>query len=204
MPTAEFFEQFGLIAFRDFLDRDFCNEVCREIKKGSKAKGKVHNLHIGEEVIDENFKKRSESNQFTSRFTATINEKLTELVPEIEKRFEVTLKKVQPLKFCLYETGDFYGLHTDTLDSSEIADDVKQRKVSAIVFLNEESVEPAEGSYCGGNLTFYGLMENETFGKFGLPLVGEQGMLIAFPPTLGHEVTEITSGERFTIATWFI
>ena len=68
----------------------------------------------------------------------------------------------------------------------------------------EESLIPVDGKYCGGNLTFYGLMDNETFGKFGLPLVGEPGMLITFPPNLGHEVTEVTSGERFTIATWYI
>jgi len=204
MPSADFFEQFGLIALRNFLDRDFCDELCEEIKNSPKGKGKFRNLHTGDDVIDEEVKKRSESTEFSQDFFQTVSSKLGDLIPKIEKQYEVELEGVQPPKFCLYETGDFYGFHIDAGEHENIADDAKERKVSAIIFLNEESRVPIDGSYCGGNLTFYGLMENETFGKFGLPLVGEPGMLITFPPTLGHEVTEVTAGERYTIATWFV
>jgi predicted 2-oxoglutarate/Fe(II)-dependent dioxygenase YbiX len=123
------------------------------------------------------------------------------VVPQIEKQYAVSIDNVQMPKFCLYENGDFYGIHVDNSPLEKAAADAKERKVSAIIFLNEESREPEKGKYCGGNLTFYGLNENEAFAKFGLPLVGEQGMLITFPPTLPHEVTKVTAGERFTIAT---
>jgi len=204
MPTVEFFKQFGLVAFRDFLDRDFCDELCREIKDSSKQRGNFRNLHTGEDVVDEEVKKRSEVVNPENDLMEKVAKKLNELRPEIEKRYKVKPEGVQPPRFCLYEKGDFYRLHVDSGEHENIASEARQRKVSAIIFLNEESREPKEGSYCGGNLTFYGLNDNEIFGKFGLPLVGERGMLITFPPTLAHEVTEVTSGERYSVATWFI
>ena len=204
MPSAEFFKQFGLIAFRNFLERDFCDEIREEIRGSSMAKGTFRNLRSGKDVLDEEVKKRRESSQLSLNAAKNIIGKLTEIIPTIEKQYDLQLKGVQPPKFCLYQTGDFYGAHLDGGEHEQISRDAKKRKVSAIMFLNEESREPEEGSYCGGNLTFYGLNDNKAFAKFGLPLVGEQGMLITFPPTLVHEVTEVTSGERYSIATWFI
>ncbi len=204
MPTVEFFKQLGLIGFRKFLEPDFCDELCEEIKNASPQKGKYRKLCTGEDVLNEEVKKRSETMNLSDVHHRTIKEKLSTLIPEIESQYNVSLEDVQPPKFCLYETGDFYSYHIDGGDHPNMQKEVKQRKVSAIIFLNEETREPTNKRYCGGNLTFYGLVQNEIFGRFGLPLVGEKGMLITFPPTLGHEVTEVTAGERFTIATWFI
>jgi len=204
MPEAEFFGQFGLIAFRNFLERDFCDDLCLEIRNADKELGKSRSIHLPGEVVNEEKRKRKEATNFPINGDQPLAGKLHSVLSDIETQYQVELNDVQPPKYCMYETGDFYGIHIDSGDHKNIAEDAKQRKISAIIFLNEESREPEEGKYCGGNLTFYGLNQNEAFAKFGLPLVGEQGMLITFPPTLPHEVTPVTSGERFTIATWFI
>jgi predicted 2-oxoglutarate/Fe(II)-dependent dioxygenase YbiX len=204
MPSAEFFNQFGLIAFREFLERDFCEELCRSIKNSGTQKGSFRDLSTGQEMIDELVKSRREVSEPDTGLSEEVAKRLDSLRPEIEKKYNVELEGVQEPRFCLYETGDFYGFHVDSGDYENIADYASPRKVSAIIFLNEESQVPMKGKYCGGNLTFYGLMENETFSKFGLPLIGEEGMLITFPPTLGHEVTKVTAGERYAIATWFV
>jgi len=38
-------------------------------------------------------------------------------------------------------------------------------------------------------------------GMYGLP--GETGLLVAFAAETLHEVSPVTSGERFTIISWF-
>ncbi len=204
MPRAEFFKQFGLIAFRNFLERDFCRTLREDIRKAEKEKGKYRDIHSGEDILNEEFKSRSEATRFESNINEKVSKCLLEILPDVSQHFDVEIHDIQTPIYCLYETGDSYGIHVDAGEHENIPDEAQRRKVSAIIFLNEESREPEEGKYCGGNLTFYGLNQNEAFAKFGMPLVGEQGMLITFPPTLPHEVTPVTSGERFTIATWFI
>jgi predicted 2-oxoglutarate/Fe(II)-dependent dioxygenase YbiX len=34
-------------------------------------------------------------------------------------------------------------------------------------------------------------------------LAGEQSLLVGFKSDVKHEVTPVTSGERFTLVTWF-
>ena len=58
------------------------------------------------------------------------------------------------------------------------------------------SAEPQADSYTGGTLNFYDQTK-----EFGLE--GETGLLVAFTSDTFHEVIPVTSGERFTIITWF-
>jgi SM-20-related protein len=53
-------------------------------------------------------------------------------------------------------------------------------------------------------LTFYGLLGGEKGEKVGLPLVGEEGLLVAFKSNITHAVTPVTHGERFTVVTWLV
>ncbi len=73
-----------------------------------------------------------------------------------------------------------------------------------IIFINQEGEDLDEGDYVGGNLTFYGLLNDPNWQNIGLPLESEPGLLIAFRPDMPHEVTPITEGSRFTITTWFV
>ena len=58
--------------------------------------------------------------------------------------------------------------------------------------------------YAGVTLTFFGLMDDDASEEsVGLPLAGEPGLLVAFPPSLIHSVTPVTAGERYTVVTWF-
>ena len=77
------------------------------------------------------------------------------------------------------------------------------RQVSIVIFLNDEDEVPAENTYSGGKLTFYGLVENEVFADFGFPVRGEAGKMVAFRSTVMHEVTEVTRGKRYVINTGF-
>lgn len=212
MPNAEFFSQFGFYTVRGFLDRDFCDEICSQMKKSTSKPGKFLQFEAGDEILDSSFKKRLEMEDISAGIISEINNKLLSALSEVEKTFSVELKNVQKPKFALYRPKDFYKAHIDTLPTGNIPKDIdremvsvrKERKVSAIIFLNDESEEPLEGAYGGGNLTFFGLMPDSAFGKFGLPLIGECGMLVTFPPSVVHEVTPVAHGNRYSIATWYI
>jgi predicted 2-oxoglutarate/Fe(II)-dependent dioxygenase YbiX len=145
-----------------------------------------------------------EVTELPEKYKKTIYQRLLSLMPEISVHYEINLSNFQPPKYSIYQTGDFYKVHVDADVREDSIDFLKARKVSVIVFLNEESPIEKEGSYCGGNLTFHGLIENEVFGKFGFPLQSEPGMLITFLPDLLHEVTPVTAGKRFAITTWYI
>ncbi len=204
MPTAEFFEQYGLFAVKDFLDHNFCDELCKEISEAPRKQGTFVEQGSNEEIVDENIKKRFEVTRFPEVLNRTIVEKLQNLMPQIADHYDLDLKAIQPPKYSIYETGDYYKMHVDSNLQENAADFLRQRKVSVIVFLNEESSVEKEGSYCGGNLTFHGLIKNEIFGKFGYPLVSEPGMLITFLPDMAHEVTPVTFGSRYAVTTWYI
>jgi predicted 2-oxoglutarate/Fe(II)-dependent dioxygenase YbiX len=72
-----------------------------------------------------------------------------------------------------------------------------------VVFLNQESDDSNEDGYSGGSLTFYGLMEGAENSSIGFRLIGEEGLLVAFPSSIVHEVTPVTRGARYTIASWY-
>ena len=73
-----------------------------------------------------------------------------------------------------------------------------------MVFLNGDTPEDQAG-YSGGSLIFYGLMDDDASAEsVGLPLAGEAGLLVAFPPHVIHSVSPVTAGERYTVVTWFV
>ena len=87
-----------------------------------------------------------------------------------------------------YEKGDFFVRHQDGNTHQLDFDHLRVRRISIIVFLND--------SFSGGRLNFY---DPTT----AFALVGETGLLVAFKADTFHEVLPVTSGERFTIVSWF-
>ena len=54
---------------------------------------------------------------------------------------------------------------------------------------------------CGGSLVFTEWRAGRTMGQYRL--IPEQGMLVAFPSELTHEVMPVTYGERYSIVSWY-
>jgi len=99
-----------------------------------------------------------------------LKEKLRTAIPGLEEFYSVELRDVQPPKFIAYQPGDFYKPHTDFMDDlgGLVKEGEDKPKYRGIVYLNDESEEPFEGAYCGGNLTFHGLMGNSAFAGYSL------------------------------------
>ena len=198
---AEFFTRFGLYVEREFLSRPVCASLMEEMRAGAGTPATVAEGQAGDAVDDAY--RRTKQAEVSVATAARISEQLLEARPTLANHFRWELAGTQKPQFLLYREGDFFRAHPDSSDQPEAADYVRQRRVSAVVFLNDASPDEPAG-YSGGSLVFYGLMDESSNGEtVGLPLAGETGMLIAFPSDLVHAVSPVTAGERYTIVSWF-
>ena len=76
--------------------------------------------------------------------------------------------------------------------------------MSAVIFLNGTSVEPRDGMYGGGALTFYELFDDPVGRNLGFPLEAQEGLLVAFRANVMHGVAPVVHGDRYTITAWYI
>ena len=198
---AEFFTRFGLYDEREFLSPEVCASLRNEMRAATGAPATVAEGQEGD-AVDETYR-RTKHAEVSAPTAARIGEELLKSVSGLAKHFERPLVGVQAPQFLLYREGDFFRPHPDDSKKPDAPDFVRQRSVSAVVFLNGATPgEPA--GYSGGSLTFYGLMDDSVSGEsVGLPLGGETGLLIAFPSHLVHSVSPVTAGERYTLVSWF-
>jgi SM-20-related protein len=201
MPTADFFTRLGLFAEPAFLDAELCRRIRDEMTSASRAPATVREAGDAYGVDEDT---RSTKLAHVARETASlVEERLLAVKPSLEGHFDVELQGVQKLGFLIYGEGDYFQRHVDRGAHEDDADFSKARRVSAVIFLNGGSPEPAPGAFGGGALTFYGLLGNGQGSGVGLPLTPEPGLLIAFASDVIHEVTPVTHGERYTVVTWF-
>jgi predicted 2-oxoglutarate/Fe(II)-dependent dioxygenase YbiX len=129
-----------------------------------------------------------------------VGEKLTNVNPIINAHFSLHTSGYQRIQFLIYRTGEFFRRHRDVAPESTIAD-LSSRKVSAVVFLNDSST--AKNAFEGGMLSFIGRFQANGREFTRLDVAPEEGLLIAFPPNLLHEVVRVKRGVRFTLVSWF-
>lgn len=212
MPKAEFFTRLGLFSVKGFFTADFCAQVQAEMMAASKVPATILDQQdaytLNQQVRKTGCAQMSDS---------TLNEvksRLRSLKPDLEKHFHRSLTQLQTPQFLAYQTGDFYHPHADRCADPQVPEFLRLRQVSIVVFLNSATENDANGNhatqepqpdrYSGGALTFYGLIADPTWQKYGFELVGELGLLIAFPSEVVHEVRPVTRGDRYTIASWFL
>jgi SM-20-related protein len=136
---------------------------------------------------------------------ASLEERLLALRPEIEAFFDLHLAGCAGTQLLAYQPGDFFRPHQDAPDSTDqpCPAEIRRRRVSTILFLNEQSKKPGPGQYSGGSLIFNGLMDGKGAKGAGIGVVPESGLLVAFRSTVWHHVNEVSAGTRYTLVTWF-
>jgi predicted 2-oxoglutarate/Fe(II)-dependent dioxygenase YbiX len=204
MVGAEFLGRFGIFVSRDFLDASTCRQVREQMSlAGSKVATVGATQGGGDEAVDEEYR-RTKMAQVPESTRSHVEERLLEVKPELEARFAVQLGRCQTPQFLIYREGDFFRPHRDNQDDPESPDWLKERRVSLVVFLNDQSDDAAEGGFSGGSLNFYGLLGQGSGGeKIGLPVEARAGLLVAFRSDVVHGVSEVTRGRRFTVVSWF-
>jgi SM-20-related protein len=200
MPRSNFFAHLGLLAVKDFLDAELCARLRSEMELQSGEPAAVDGA--GDWRVDEDVRRASWVTVSTQT-KLLIKKRMSDLQPGLESHFKIALKGFEEPQFLAYREGCFYRPHRDSPDDPDAIECMEMRKVSAVIFLNGESEEARQGFYVGGNLKFYSLMKDPLWKNCGLPLIGEEGLLIAFRSDVMHEVTPVTCGPRYTIVTWF-
>jgi SM-20-related protein len=199
MARADFFARRGLFVTEAFLEPEFCASLCAELRTRS---GRPHTVEQGGEyLVDENVGKTT-SVDVSSATRRAVHERLLSIRRELESHFTLKLSGCEAPTFVVYRRGDYFRPHTD-VGTEESPEHLQARKLVGVTYLNTETEEPSDGSYGGGSLTLYDLVNEPPWREMGFPLVGEAGLLIVFPAGMVHEVTEVTHGERFVIVSRF-
>ncbi len=202
MPRSDFFARLGLFTIREFLNLETCGRLLTEAQAAARRQATVIQKTDGAK-IDEGVR-RTRYAIVSEETTAFLRDRLLAIESDIANHFHVSLSGCEPPDFLIYEPGDFFLAHTDRgKEAAPKYEGILRRRVSVVLFLNGEQSGPGTSGYSGGALTFYGLLKDPRAKELGLSLVGEPGLLVAFPADMVHAVTTVTSGERYTVVSWF-
>src|SRR5262245_34518051 len=200
MIAADFFARLGLFVVPNFLSRDICAKLRSALASADWKPAPV--AEGGQDTYDEEYRK-TKQHTIDDGSKNEIYVRLLAIRAQLESHFHTPLSGCQAPRFLSYSVGDFFRVHADTADDANLQEEIKARKVSAVVFINRNSHEGLE-SYSGGALVFYGLFpEDPRLRSRGFPLQPEEGLLIAFPSRMMHEVEPVTRGKRYSIVTWY-
>ena len=182
-----------LFVVRQFLDQFECEEILADLKTAGGSAATVYGRGDSGSV-DQNMR-RTFRVRPAPEIVSLVKERLAACKEALEKHFAVALKECEEPQFLRYREGDFFVAHQDG-NTGLLRLDTEQRRISMIVFLNREAELPGPGVYCGGSLVFTDLRNR-------FHLAAEPGMLVAFRSETTHEVTPVTHGERYSIASWY-
>jgi predicted 2-oxoglutarate/Fe(II)-dependent dioxygenase YbiX len=185
---------FNLFLLRDFLNAEACASLKAELAESPTTQAPVY-IQGTEGTVHETVRKTTSLHPSDETVTQ-VHQQLLEQTAALSQHFGESLIDCEPPQFLRYQKGDFFVRHQDGNPRQDDFDHLRIRRISIVVFLNDFSAAPHADSYSGGVLKFYD--ESSEFG-----LQGETGLLVAFTSDTFHEVLPVTSGERFTIITWF-
>jgi SM-20-related protein len=200
MPTSSFFAALWLFVAENFFDAELCARIRSELRVAAGRQGRIYKR--GTVLIDEK-QRRTKLLEVDAPTMSFVEERLQGLKPALESHFHLVLTGCETPQFLVYREGDFFRQHLDHGPEPDDPQYLKDRRVSAVVFLNGQAEEPGPDSYCGGSLKLYGLMDDPPWKACGFPLIGEPGLLVAFRSDVLHEVEAVTHGERYSIVSWF-
>lgn len=188
---------FDLHLARGFFDAETCRRLLAELRVCPAAPATVYG-RADSAAVDERTRKTmrlrpsAETEELVRRRLLDYRERLVE-------HFGMALNDCEEAQFLRYDVGGFFVAHQDGNTGMLRLRSDQWRKVSVVIFLNNQSETPREDAYCGGTLLFSDWRD----GRKELALPGEAGMLCAFRAETTHEVQPVTQGERYSIASWY-
>jgi len=200
MTNSETAAAFGVFLRERFLDEQTCARIIAEIRDAPTTQAPVY-IEGSPGNVHENVRKATSLHP-SDETIAWVHERLLEQLPALSNHFKIDLTDCERPQFLVYRAGDFFVRHQDGNNKQLDFDHLRVRRISIVVFLNNNSAGLEAGTFSGGALLFCreGDAENA---PLTLPLWGETGLLVAFASETLHEVTPVNSGERFTIINFF-
>jgi SM-20-related protein len=186
-----------LLEIDGFLDDATRAEIVAELHRAGGAPATVLSADMGGRV--QAAVRKTTRVAVSPETRALVRERLMARKPEIEAHFGMEVAECEEPQFLRYGTGDYFVPHQDG-NTPMVWDESRFRRISAVIFLSEKSESPAPDTYGGGALVFHGPYNGP---ELRVPAGAAPGSLVTFRAETTHEVTPVTHGVRFTIATWF-
>ena len=200
-PSLDPAAHLDIFMIRDFLDPQACAGLMAEARSAPTTPAPVY-VEGSTELVHESVRKAASlhpSDETISR----IQDHLLKQKRALEEYFGQNLTDCERPQFLRYREGDFFVRHQDGNAEQLEFDHLRIRRISIVVFLNDSSAELKADTFSGGSLNFYQKDGDSPAESSVFSLLGEAGLLVAFTAETIHEVTPVTSGERFTIISWF-
>jgi SM-20-related protein len=199
--NSELATRFELFLVRDFLGVELCEEIIAEVRAAWGGPATVYSEGASSPV---NEKLRKTTRRMLSTSTNEfVRRLLLEQKEAIERHFQISLSDCEEPQFLFYKEGDFFVPHQDGNSELLEFDHLRVRRISVVIFLNRQSLEPGPDTYCGGSLVFFESGSDTERKELGYHLTGETGLLVAFRSETMHEVPPVTHGERYSIVCWY-
>ena len=196
MTKSDQRDHFDLFLLSNFFDADLCRALIAEMRDSPASPAITYGQGSSGEV---NERVRKVARVIPSEKTITrVTQRLMDHREKVAEHFDISLSCCEEPQFLCYRTGDFFVAHQDGNTGLIRLESDRSRRISVSIFLNRQSDVPDSDSYCGGSLVFSDWRSNERF-----DLAGEVGILVAFRSEITHEVVPITSGERYSIVSWY-
>ena len=202
MAKAELFHRLGLYTCERFLDAGLCRRLRGTLQAGRARAGTIGVADSAEFVVDSSVRSVRVID-VGETLASEVQDRLLGAKPAIEAFYSLPLTGCEPPQFLAYSVGDHYTPHRDGRPDDQASAVAKARRISAVLFLNDQTDHPSPNHYGGGALTFYGLFDHPSGDLMGIPIEAAEGLLVTFRADLLHGVSQVTHGERYTIATWF-
>ncbi len=186
-----------LLEIDDFLDSVTLADLVAELDRSAGRPSTV--LSADAEGALDTMARKSTRIAVAPEMRERVKARLMERKAALEQHFGIALTGCEDPQFLRYETGDFFVPHQDG-NTPMVWDDSRFRRISAVVFLTPQSDDEAEGTYGGGALVFHGRWDRP---DVRIAAGARPGSMVAFRSETTHEVTPVTHGVRYTIATWF-
>lgn len=192
---------FNLFLVPNFFDAEECARLLAALRPSPTTQAPVY-IEGSDRFVHEDIRRTTSLHPADSVFSA-VHSRLFQEKSALEAHFDLALTDCERPQFLRYQTGDFFVRHQDGNTEQLEFDHLRVRRISIVVFLNDNTVQPEANGFSGGSLNFYDPHEIGPDGPTAFPLFGETGLLVAFTAETMHEVAPVTSGERFTIISWF-
>ena len=175
----------NLFVVKHFFESHVCDAIVSEMKAAKASAATVYGKGTSGS-IDANVRNTLRVVP-SSETVDLVTQRLLSCKQAVEEHFSLTLDECEDPQFLRYREGDFLVAHQDG-NTGMLRLDTERRRISTVIFLNRE--------YSGGALVFTNLSS-----RYQMP--AEPGTLVAFRSETTHEVTPVTRGERFSIASWY-
>lgn len=199
VTKLESFVRFDPFVIGKFFDAQTCDRIVTELRSAKGSEATVYGQGASGSV-DERMRKATQLWPWPET-VAFVRSQLLECQTRIADHFQIELSDCEEPQFLRYEVGGFFVAHQDGNTPLLRLERDRVRRVSVIILLNRQSIAGDEGAYAGGSLVFSGRLVSHS--RQELRQCAESGTLIAFRAETTHEVTPVTSGERFSIVSWY-